>query len=79
MENRSMSDNKGIEMAELTRSVNRVAKSIADFNAAPGHDETGGTVDSLTEAVMGITAGLCRIADAIESLAQAVSTAREKA
>lgn len=37
-----------------------------------GHDETGGAVGSLTEAVIGVTAGLCRIADAIESLASAV-------
>jgi hypothetical protein len=36
-------------------------------HAAPGTDETGGTVTSLTEAVMGITAGLCRIAYAIDN------------
>jgi hypothetical protein len=32
-----------------------------------GHDASGGFVTSLTEAVMGVTAGLCRIADAIEN------------
>lgn len=43
--------------------------------AAPGRDATGGTVGSLTEAVMGVTAGLCRIADAVNELAEAI---REK-
>ena len=41
-------------------------------DASPGHDETGGSVTSLTEAVMGITAGLCRVAESISSLAEAV-------
>jgi hypothetical protein len=37
-------------------------------NAAAGHDAAGGTVDSLTEAVMGVTAGLVRVAEAINSV-----------
>lgn len=40
--------------------------------AHPGRDETDGHVESLTEAVMGITAGLVRIADALSDLASAV-------
>lgn len=36
-----------------------------------GQDATGGSVASLTEAVMGITAGLVQIADAINNLADA--------
>lgn len=43
---------------------------------APGHDAAGGTVDSLTEAVMGVTAGLCRIADAIEAHTAAMEDSR---
>lgn len=31
-----------------------------------GNDATGGYVTSLTEAMMGVTAGLCKIADAID-------------
>jgi hypothetical protein len=31
-----------------------------------------GSVSSLTEAVMGITGGLCRIADALEAVAEAI-------
>ena len=41
-------------------------------NGAGGPDEAGGHVGSLTEAVMGVTKGLCLIAAAIESLAEAV-------
>jgi hypothetical protein len=41
-----------------------------------GEDATGGRVESLTEAVMGLTAGMVQIANAIESLACAV---RERA
>ena len=41
-------------------------------NASPGEDATGGTVASLSESVMGVTAGLVQIADAINNLAEAV-------
>jgi hypothetical protein len=53
------------------RSARAVALAITP-EAAPGHDESGGTVLSLTEAVMGITAGLHRIAESIGDLAEAV-------
>lgn len=52
--------------------VCRLAHAIYPKETMPGHDETGGTVMSLTEAVMGVTGGLCRIANAISELAQAV-------
>lgn len=50
-----------------------IASAITPRGASPSADATGGYVSSLTEAVMGLTAGMCRIADAIESLAAAVS------
>lgn len=57
-----------VEAAQnLANQVCRVSRAITP-HAAPGHDEAGGAVSSLTEAVMGVTAGLCRIADAIEHL-----------
>lgn len=43
-----------------------------------GYDEAGGTVTSLTEAAMGITAGLCKIAEAIDRLASAVEDSNLK-
>ena len=48
-----------------------IARAIL-ASASPGKDETGGHVECLTEAVMGITAGLCRVAEAIADLAAAV-------
>jgi hypothetical protein len=51
---------------EMVHAVNRVAHAIT-ADAAGGRDENGGYVSSLTEAVMGMTAGLLKIAEAINS------------
>lgn len=48
----------------LNQQLSRIAKAIT-ADAAPNQDAAGGTITSLTEAVMGVTAGLCRIAEAI--------------
>ena len=53
------------------RGIHRLAESIKP-DAAPGRDAGGGQVGSLTEAAMGITSGLFRIAESIESLADAI-------
>lgn len=64
-----MADYKDLE--GVMGAVKRVADAIA-APAGPGTDACGGAVESLTESVMGVTAGLVRIAEAIESLADAV-------
>lgn len=51
----------------LSNSVRAVSTAITP-DAMPGIDAAGGHVRSLTEAVMGVTAGLIRIADAIDNL-----------
>ena len=56
----------------LANATRAVANAITPLDAAPGRDEAGGHVESLTEAVMGVSKGLCRIASAIESLACSV-------
>ncbi|TXH51882.1 MAG: hypothetical protein E6Q97_17540 [Desulfurellales bacterium] len=56
--------------------LSRIAQAIS-ADAAPGTDETGGHVNSLTEAVMGVTAGLCKIAEAIEYLADRLPSGPE--
>jgi hypothetical protein len=61
---------------DLVHATYQVAKAITPPDTVAGHDETGGTVDSLTEAVMGVTAGLCRIAAALDGLADAVRESR---
>lgn len=56
---------------ELVGAVGSVGRAIT-ASAAPGHDEMGSHVESLTEAVMGVTAGLVRIADALGDVAEAI-------
>jgi DNA-binding PucR family transcriptional regulator len=57
----------------FARNTGKIAKAITPQDAMAGHDATGGTITSLTEAVVGITGGLVRIASAIQSLAEAVN------
>jgi len=59
-------------VANMSVKVGHLGDAITPFLAAPGRDATGGAVGSLTEALMGMTAGLCRIAEAIGDLAEAV-------
>jgi hypothetical protein len=69
----NMEDANVVDVVDkLARAVGRVAHAIT-APAAGGPDQTGGHIESLTEAVMGVTAGLCRIADAIDGLAAAVA------
>lgn len=49
-----------------------LANAVTPLGAIGGNDATGGRVESLTEAVMGVASGLVRIADAIGDLAEAV-------
>ena len=62
-------DDDAIEMFEAM--ARKLANAVT-ASASPGRDAAGGHVGSLTEAVMGNTAGLVRIADAINNLADAV-------
>jgi len=57
-------------LEQLVQQVRNLATAVTD--GGQGKDATGGHVECLTEAVMGVTAGLCRIADAISDLASAV-------
>mgnify|MGYP003440306591 CR=1 FL=1 len=70
------SDSVVESIAALAKSAASIANAIADQSAWPGEDETGGKVRCLTEAVMGVTAGLCRVAESISDLAEAVRTAK---
>ena len=54
---------------DIEAAIRRLASAITPV-AVPGTDAGGGTVESLTEAVMGVTAGLFAIAGAIESVAE---------
>lgn len=68
-----------LEMANVTDTIQHVANALRSISRAITADKTsgedaatGGDVDSLTEAVMGITAGLYNVASAISKLASAV-------
>lgn len=56
---------------DLACKTKQIADSIT-IPAAPGRDASGGSVSCLTEAVMGLTSGLFKIACAIEILAESV-------
>jgi len=56
----------------VTDGFTKLARAITPLSALAGTDAAGGSVESLTEAIMGVTAGLVQIADAIGDLAEAV-------
>lgn len=59
------------QLVGIRQALESIAETIYP-SCAGANDASGGHVRSLTEAVMGITAGLCNIADAINNLADAV-------
>ena len=68
-----------LEPAEIVAAIDRaggrihqLAAAITPQGALRGSDATGVSVGSLTEAVMGVSAGLVRIAEAIDGLADAM-------
>lgn len=65
-------DDEQEAIRELACAMQHVANAILPNNAMSGEDETGGTIRSLTEAVLGVTAGLVWISRAIDGLAEAV-------
>lgn len=60
------------QVEAMSDAINRVSDSIRPHNSVPSTDASGNRVDSLTEAVIGITAGLFAMAKAIDNLADAV-------
>lgn len=60
------------QLAEICHNISKLANSITYPSAVPGTDACGGSVLSLTEAVMGITGGLVEIANSIDHLADAI-------
>jgi hypothetical protein len=56
----------------IAESIEAVAAALMPHGAVAGHDAAGGVVLSLTEAVMGITAALIRIAESLNHVAAAI-------
>jgi hypothetical protein len=57
----------------IARALRAAGQAITP-DALPGTDSFGGRVGSLTEAVMGVTAGLHSVSSAIDGLAEAVAS-----
>ena len=64
-------------LSKVAQAMQSVSYSIT-ANAAGSHDASGGYITSLTEAVMGVTAGLHAIAGSISELAEAQREAYEQ-
>lgn len=54
----------------------QIANAITPQGVCEGKDAAGGTVGSLTEAVMGITAGLYAISGSLDMVANALEDLR---
>jgi len=61
------------EMKELANNLWKIAHAIRDENAGYGKDATGGTINCLTDSMMGVTAGLVAVARSNELIAEAIS------
>ena len=59
-------------LSSMAAAQKMIARAILP-KAAMSHDAAGGTVDSLTEAVMGLTAAGEHIAEALQAIAAAIS------
>lgn len=64
------------DLRELANSVRAIGRAITPPDVAAGQDACGEHVDSLTEAVMGVTAGLVKVADALDGIAKAIREAQ---
>jgi len=67
-----MSQEELEKLDDVTGAIRAIAAAVYPPGALPGHDATGGTIASLTEAVMGINAGLIQVANSLESIATAI-------
>jgi hypothetical protein len=67
-----MSNEQHILSDAIHEGMRKIAHAIKPLDCVGNEDSAGMYVDSLTQAVMGMTSGLCRIADAINNLADAV-------
>jgi len=68
--------NHPTDMEQVAENIRLLADAVSPPGG--GHDHSGGYVTCLTESVMGVTAGLVRIANAISDLADAVRETQGK-
>jgi hypothetical protein len=56
----------------IAQAINNLANAVTSVGAHGGTDANGGHVTCLTEAMMGITGGLVRIAETLDGVADAI-------
>lgn len=64
---------------EISDSIRALAAAVTPPGSCGADDAAGTYCESLTEAVMGVTAGLVKIADALEMIGDEMREARESA
>jgi hypothetical protein len=71
-------DTMSTESAKIiATAIDHLADAITPRGACPGRDATGGSVGSLTEAMMGITAALQNISTELSSIRNEIECMRE--
>lgn len=60
------------DIETLYQGLRNIANSVTPMNASGSIDAAGGFVTSLTEAVMGNTKAMVRVAEALEHIAEAI-------
>ncbi|MEY4684597.1 MAG: hypothetical protein RLZ25_1056 [Pseudomonadota bacterium] len=63
---------------EIADNIRRLANAITPIDSIPGEDASGGSVSSLTEAVMGVTSALVMIADSIDNYSKVIEQTRNE-
>lgn len=58
-------------MKELAIAVSKAARAVCD-DSGPGTDAAGGSVNCVTSAIMGITAGLFAVSYSLKDIADAI-------
>jgi hypothetical protein len=60
---------KAADLKDIADAIRQLANAVTIHDAVAGEDATGGSISSLTEAVMGITGGLVKVANSLEMVA----------
>jgi hypothetical protein len=63
---------ENIDVSKIAEAIIRFADSVTPQNSVACTDAAGVNVSSLTEAIMGMTAGLVGISDAIYTLGEVI-------
>jgi hypothetical protein len=72
-----MSKENKLDPQKIIGALEWIGNSITPESVSPSDDATGVHVTSLTEGVMGVTAALVQIAEALNNVAEAIREQKE--